>query len=130
VPVAKTVGRDLFDGLDGLLEASDGPMGKAQRSAPKKKPPRSNEQPRPKVVKRARPGSPAVGPIRRERLTVHVDVALSDALRNAVYWTPGLTVAGLVERGIKSELAGLVKANGGKPFDQRPEELKAGRPVR
>jgi hypothetical protein len=33
----------------------------------------------------------------KERLTVHLPVELIERIKNAVYWTPGLTLAGLAE---------------------------------
>jgi len=41
----------------------------------------------------------------KERLTVHLPVGLIDRMRNAVYWTPGLTLAGLAEDAIDDILA-------------------------
>ena len=126
---SKSVGRDLLDGLDGLLEAGHGHGGKPRRSARARNTHRSKEKAR-ATKKKSQPSWPAGGGAgQRERLTVQLPIGLLERLRNAVYWSPGLTVAGLVERGIESELARLEKVNGG-PFSPRSAELKAGRPVK
>ena len=66
---------------------------------------------------------------KKERLTVHLTVAVAERAKNAVYWTPGLTLAGLTENALQKALEGLEKAHGG-PFDHRKEELKGGRPMK
>ena len=47
--------------------------------------------------------------------------------KNAAYWTPGLTLAGLAMAGISAELERLEKKHGG-PFKVRERELVGGRP--
>jgi hypothetical protein len=65
-----------------------------------------------------------------QRLTIQIRPELAERLRNAVYWTPGLTVAGLVEESLGKALASLEKRKGG-PFPPRKgKQLKRGRPVR
>ncbi len=65
----------------------------------------------------------------KERLTVHVPAELSGRAKNAVYWTPGLTLARLAERALTAELERL-EAGRGEPFPERAEELRGGRPVK
>jgi len=65
---------------------------------------------------------------RYKRMTFHLPVELTERLRNAVYWTPGLTLAGLAEQALEAELSKLEKKNG-EPFAERPEKLKGGRPI-
>jgi len=65
----------------------------------------------------------------KERCTFHISVALMERARNCVFWTPGLTMGGLAEEGIKKALGAYEKKNGG-PFPQRKSNLKGGRPVR
>jgi hypothetical protein len=68
---------------------------------------------------------------RKERLTVHVPVDLVDRVKNAVFWTPGLTLAGLAEDALAAAVVKLEKAeNKGKPFKARNGELKGGRPLK
>lgn len=66
---------------------------------------------------------------KKERLTVHITVGLVERCKNAVYWTPGLTLAGMGEQAFERVVTELEKKNGG-PFEQRPEELKGGRPMK
>jgi len=63
-----------------------------------------------------------------ERFTVHLPVALVDRLRDAVYWTPGLTLSGLAETAFDAALRDL-EAERGTPFPPRRGELRAGRPI-
>jgi len=65
----------------------------------------------------------------KERLTVHLPVDVIERAKNAVFWTPGLTLAGLAEAALNKALEGLEKAHGG-PFDRRKGELKGGRPMK
>jgi hypothetical protein len=65
----------------------------------------------------------------KERLTVHLSSALVERCRNAVYWTPGLTLAGLAEEALGKSVDAMEQERG-EPFAARTGELKAGRPVR
>lgn len=66
---------------------------------------------------------------RKQRLTVHISVDLIDRLKNAVYWSPGVTLAAIAEEYLSKGVDALEKKNG-KPFPPRKEELKGGRPVK
>lgn len=65
----------------------------------------------------------------RKRLTVNLPADLLEQLRNTAYWNPGMTLAGLVERGIRVSIEDLERSRGG-PFPIRLRELKGGRPRR
>ena len=65
----------------------------------------------------------------KERFTVNLPPELIERARNTVFWTPGLTLAGLAEDALLKALGRLEKVNGG-PFKERNGQLKAGRPVR
>lgn len=65
----------------------------------------------------------------KERLTVHLPPDTIDRAKNAVYWSPGLTLAGLAETAFLKALEKLEKENGG-PFPARTAELKGGRPMK
>lgn len=65
----------------------------------------------------------------KERLTVHIPVPLIERAKNTVYWTPGLTLADLGERALETLVSEFEKQNGG-PFEQRPHELRGGRPMK
>src|SRR5581483_10855446 len=63
-----------------------------------------------------------------ERFTVHLPVTLVDRLRDAVYWTPGLTLSRMAETAFDAALRDL-EAERGTPYPPRRGELRAGRPI-
>lgn len=65
----------------------------------------------------------------KERLTVHLPVELIERVKNAVYWTPGLTLAGLAEEALTTAVERLERERG-EPFPPRKSELKGGRPIK
>lgn len=67
---------------------------------------------------------PAAAP--RERVTVALPAELMGRARNAVYWTPGATLAGLVEDAVADALERVEQENGGA-FRPRSSNLKPGR---
>ncbi len=67
--------------------------------------------------------------IARERLTVKLPAEVIERLRNAVYWTPEATVAGLTTSAL-SQYIDQMEADRGEPFPPRKEELKTGRPFK
>lgn len=64
----------------------------------------------------------------KKRMTVHIPEELAERVKNAVYWTPGLTVSEVAEKGLNWVIEQLEGENGG-PFEERDQELKGGRPV-
>jgi len=84
--------------------------------------------PVPPEVPAPQPPAPAA-PVAKERLTVHLPVDLIDGVKNAVYWTPGLTLARLAEDALRQALAALEAARGA-PFPPRERPLTVGRPLR
>lgn len=62
------------------------------------------------------------------RLTVQVHSEVLERVKNAVYWTPGLTLAALAEEALIKAVDALEKKCG-KEFPTRAEELKGGRPL-
>lgn len=76
---------------------------------------------------RREPPAKAEGP-RKARFTLHLPVELMERAKNAAYWTPGLTLAGLAEAGIRTELERVEKRHG--PFKARERELVGGRPIK
>lgn len=67
------------------------------------------------------------GKRRMVRLTVTLPSDLVEQVRDAVYWTPGITLAWVIGQGIQKRLAELHTANRG-PFPKRAKPLRAGRP--
>ncbi len=76
-----------------------------------------------------RESPPAKPPPKKLRLTVHLPAELIERIKNAVFWTPGLTLAELAERAFRQEVERLEKERGA-PFPPRTRELRGGRPVR
>lgn len=65
----------------------------------------------------------------RERMTVHLSAELLDRVRNAVYWSPGLTLAEFTEEALQRHMD-LLEEKRGEAFPARAGELKRGRPIR
>lgn len=65
----------------------------------------------------------------KTRITVTLPGTLLDRLRNAVFWTADLTIAGLIEQAVTDSLDRLEHQHG-DPFPPRVEELRVGRPRR
>jgi hypothetical protein len=64
---------------------------------------------------------------RKIRLTVSLPCDLVDRLRDAVYWSPSLTLAWLIAQSIRTSLAEMEVVRQG-PFPKRTNALRAGRP--
>lgn len=65
---------------------------------------------------------------RRTRLTVYVPPHLAERARDAVFWTPELTLSALVAEALERRLRDLERERGG-PFPPRTARLRPGRPV-
>ena len=62
---------------------------------------------------------------RKERVTLSLSADMVERLRTVVYWTPKLTLTGVIESAILSSLKKLEK---GKRFRKRRGKLPVGRP--
>ena len=67
--------------------------------------------------------------IKRERLTAQLPQEVMERVRNAVYWTPGLTIAGMTTQALEQFLD-QIEAERGAPFPPRQGAIKTGRPVK
>ena len=65
---------------------------------------------------------------KKEKITVHLTHDLIERLKNAAYWNPELTIAGIAELGVAIAIDQVEKENGG-PYPPRKRELKGGRPI-
>ena len=74
-----------------------------------------------------RPGQAGRQQPRKIRLTVSLPGDLVDRLRDAVYWSPSLTLAWLIAQSIRTSLAEMEVVRQG-PFPKRTNALRAGRP--
>lgn len=64
----------------------------------------------------------------RRRITLFLSAELQERARNAAFWAPGLSLAGLTERAFSLALEELERTNGG-PFPQRLTDLRGGHPI-
>ena len=82
---------------------------------------------KPAKEKASRP--PVREKVEKQRLTVHISVDEIERVKNAVFWTPGLTLAQLAEDALSGAVDKLEKKNG-KKFKARTSDLKGGRPMK
>lgn len=66
---------------------------------------------------------------KKQRITVQISEDVIERIKNAVYWTPGLTLASLAEEAFAKAVDELEKQKG-ECFQERKSELKTGRPVK
>jgi hypothetical protein len=133
-PTAKsTIKNDPFAAVIPMpseLETPDPPTPPAQAGPPVR--PAADRRPE-RLTVRERPtpvhAPPAVRRRVKEKLTVHVSPELADRVKNAAYWNPRLTIAGIAEKGIRQEMDRLERENGG-PYPPRDGNLTGGRPIK
>lgn len=63
------------------------------------------------------------------RVTFYIDEETMERVRDAAWWTPGLTLSGLAERALLQSVEGLEEERG-ETFPPRNSESVKGRPVR
>lgn len=63
---------------------------------------------------------------KKERITIALTPEVIERLKNAVYWSPGLTLSCVIEQATEKAILDLERKNG-KPFPERNGELKKGR---
>jgi len=66
---------------------------------------------------------------RRSKVSAEIDYSVAERVKNAVYWTPGLTMARFIERALEVAIDKLEEDRGGK-FEMREGELVGGRPMK
>lgn len=72
---------------------------------------------------------PKEEPTRTQRVTIHVDVDLINAVKDAVYWEPGLTLTAFTHDAFTKALEKLEKKRGKKYPKRKEHNLRGGRPV-
>lgn len=105
--------------LDSLLGGED----RRNRSDREEKPEREKRERLPHSENLSRSGGGKV------RLTVHVPSDVSERAKDAVFWTPGLTLADLAETALRKELD-RIETERGERFPERTSELRGGRPIK
>jgi hypothetical protein len=68
-------------------------------------------------------------PVKKKLMTFLLPVEVTEQVKNAVFWTPGLTLADLAAQALREAVARLEKERG-EPFPKRTAELKGGFPIR
>lgn len=66
--------------------------------------------------------------MKKQPLTVRLDVDVLDRIRNVVYWTPGLTMNSFLEEAVMDLLKATEEKKGGA-FPRRDRQLQAGRKI-
>ncbi len=64
----------------------------------------------------------------KQRLTIQISEKVIERIKNAVYWTPGLTLAALAEEAFSKSVDRREQERDG-PFPRRDHELTTGRPI-
>ncbi len=98
-----------------------------------KAPPNVERRPE-QTVEAEKPKARTVAPVAAEKrskqkLTVHLNPDLADRVKNAAYWNPKLTIAGIAEQGIWLAIEKHEREHGGK-YPPREAELAGGRPIK
>jgi len=101
----------------------------------------ASEQPEEEPVERPRPANadrqrrtvaivdlPLIK-VGKQKLTVHLESSLAERVKNAAYWNPKLTIAGIAEQGIRLAIERFEREHGGK-YPPREGELVGGRPIK
>jgi len=65
---------------------------------------------------------------KKRRITVQISEEIIERIKNATYWTPGLTLSCLVETALEREVDQM-ETDRGSSFEKRKAELKTGRPI-
>lgn len=68
-------------------------------------------------------------PTRTQRVTIHVDVDLINAVKDAVYWEPGITLTAFAHEAFSKALEKMEKKRGKKYPKRKEHNLRGGRPV-
>lgn len=66
---------------------------------------------------------------KKQRITVQISEDVIDRIKNAVYWTAGVTLAALAEEAFSKIVDELEKSKR-TPFPKRKDELKTGRSIK
>ena len=66
--------------------------------------------------------------LKRVRISAEISGDIANRIKNAVYWTPGMTMAGFIEESLDKAIENLEQEKGEK-FSQREGRLVGGRPM-
>jgi hypothetical protein len=65
----------------------------------------------------------------KQKLSVHLEAALADRLKNAAYWDPRLTISGIAEYGIRHAIEKFERERGSK-YPPREGRLVGGQAIK
>ena len=84
------------------------------------------------IVNGGKRGEPQADPARpaKERATFQLPADLVERVRDAVYWTPGQTMAAFMEEALRHQLDRVEKKRGGAFPPRHGAALRTGRPVK
>jgi uncharacterized protein (DUF4415 family) len=74
--------------------------------------------------------NPSISKSSKERITLHISSELLEKMKNAVYYEPGLTLAGLAEEALAIALEKLEKKRGESYPERKIVKLRPGRPLK
>jgi hypothetical protein len=100
-------------------------VGKREKPTTSNRPPQTRVRTPTKAATSNRPPQTRVG--KPERITVLISAAIISRARDACYWTPGQTMAGLVAVALDAEVTRMEKKRKA-PFPPRKGKLRTGRP--
>jgi len=100
-------------------------VGKREKPTTSNRPPQTRVRTPTKAATSNRPPQTRVG--KPERITVLISAAIIRRARDACYWTPGQTMAGLVAVALDAEVTRMEKKRKA-PFPPRKGKLRTGRP--
>ena len=109
-------------------KASPNARGQSPSSSRKTTPSQASKSKKATASKAPQPDEHLESP-KKKRHTFLLSTQMMERARNAVFYTPGLTLAHLVEEAISEKLKRYEKKHGG-PFPSRTQPLKSGRPIR
>ena len=66
--------------------------------------------------------------LKRVRISAEISGDVANRIKNAVYWTPGMTMAGFIEESLGKAIKDLEEEKG-EEFPQRERRLVGGRPM-
>jgi hypothetical protein len=112
--------RELADDAGERPETGEADAPEGERPAPDTRQPGASESP----PENSKGGDTT-------RMTFHIDEALADRLRDAVYWTPaGVTLSGTARDALRAAVEKIEEHyNDGERFPPRDEDLRGGRPT-
>jgi hypothetical protein len=67
--------------------------------------------------------------LHKSRLTTYITHTTLERVKNAVFWTPGLTVAEFTEQALIKAIY-TIEGERGESFPPRSSDLKGGRPIK